>query len=146
MDKTSTGFENAIKKKEKNVLRSIFYDSENSDSSDSDNSIIPNQGKKNNNLECPIVVFTSEITGCEFQLIEDVKKGISVYKIDTIYRENVPKGKENVRFMINNELPYVIKKKDTLFKKETIFKNTIYSKGSNGDIEWTITNEKKVMS
>jgi len=77
MDKTSTGFENAIKKKEKNVLRSIFYDSENSDSSDSDNSIIPNQGKENNNLECSIVAFTSEITGCEFQLIEDVKKGIS---------------------------------------------------------------------
>jgi GLPGLI family protein len=82
----------------------------------------------------------------KYSLYIDVKKGISVYKIDTIYRENVPKGKENVRFMINNELPYVIKKKDTLYKKETIFKNTIYSKGLNGDIEWTITNEKKVIN
>ena len=77
MNETSNGFENFTSKKEKNVLRTIFYDSENSDSSDSDNSFISNQGKEKKNLECPIVAFTSEITGFEFQLIEDVKKGIS---------------------------------------------------------------------
>lgn len=83
----------------------------------------------------------------KYSLLIDLEKNQSIYKLDTLVRQNIPAGKEKVRFMINNNLSYVVKEnKNKYFKYEEIFKKDFYSDGDIKDIEWEITNEEKVIS
>lgn len=80
----------------------------------------------------------------KYSLLIDADKMESLYKLDTITRENIPVGKEKTMYMINNTLDYVIKKSvDTTFKVEKTFQREFYSTGTGKDIEWKITNESK---
>jgi GLPGLI family protein len=83
----------------------------------------------------------------KYSLLVNPDKMESLYKLDTITRENIPVGKEKAMFMINNNLDFVIKKaSDSIFKVEKIFQKDFYSSGTGKEIEWTITNETKIIN
>ena len=81
-----------------------------------------------------------------YTLYVDLKTNQSLYKLDTLI-VNKPKGKEDFNYQINHNLDYVIKdQSNNYFKHEKIFQRAFYSEGNLKDIEWEITNEKKVIS
>lgn len=83
----------------------------------------------------------------KYSLYINTETNESIYKLDTLIRENVPVGKEKVRFMVNNNLDYVVRDANgAYFKYEKIFQREFYSEGGLKDIDWDITNETKMIS
>jgi GLPGLI family protein len=83
----------------------------------------------------------------KYSLLVNPETGQSIYKFNTLVRENIPVGKERVEFTINDKTDFVIKEKGgAFFKQEMTFQREFYSQGDNKSIEWTITNETKTIS
>lgn len=81
----------------------------------------------------------------KYSLLIDLNSNQSIYMLDTII-VNKPKGKENVQYMVNDKLAYVIKNdKNNVKKYEEIFQRKFYSVGTVEDIEWVLTNETKTI-
>lgn len=82
----------------------------------------------------------------KYSLYIDLQSNQSIYKLDTIII-NKPAGTENVQYMVNDRLDFVIKKDANEVKKyEQIFQREFYSEGATEDIEWVLTDETKVIS
>lgn len=83
----------------------------------------------------------------KYSLQCNVETGESIYKLDTLVRENIPVGKEKVMYTVNDVIDFVIKEKEGNFlKQEKIFQREFYSEGNLETIEWQITNETKLIS
>jgi len=82
----------------------------------------------------------------KYSLYINLETNESIYKLDSLVI-NKKEGQENLNFMINSTLDYVIKdSKGKVFKYEQIFQREFYSEGNKTDIEWSLTNETKVIS
>lgn len=80
-----------------------------------------------------------------YTLYVNPKTNQSLYKFEKLLVKK-PKGQEKTNLQLNDELAYCIKTNSkNYYKFETLFEREFYSIGSMEDIEWEITNEKKVM-
>ena len=80
-----------------------------------------------------------------YTLYVNPKTNQSLYKFEKLLVKK-PKGQEKTNLELNDELAYCIKTNSKeYYKFETIFGRQFYSVGRMEDIEWEITNEKKVM-
>lgn len=81
-----------------------------------------------------------------YSLYVDLKTNKSFYKLDTLV-VNKPKGREAFNYQINHNLEFVVKDESNKFSKfEKIFQREFYSNGDLSNIEWDITDEKKVIA
>lgn len=79
-------------------------------------------------------------------LIVDPQTQRSIYKVDSLVMGTKPKGFEKARKMINDSIAYVIKESsDNVIKYEQIFQAQFYSKGSQQDLKWKITDKTQKM-
>ena len=82
----------------------------------------------------------------KYSLYINLETNESIYKLDTLI-VNKKEGQESMNFMINSNLDYVVKDKNgKVIKYEQIFERDFYSEGNLTDIEWSLTNETKVIS
>lgn len=79
-------------------------------------------------------------------LVVNLKTQQSIYKVDSLVMGKKPEGMENVRKMVNDSIAYVIKQSsENVIKFEKIFQREFYSKGSQEDLKWRITDETRGM-
>src|SRR5690606_4061619 len=82
----------------------------------------------------------------KYSLYINLETNESVYKLDTLV-VNKKEGQENMNFMINSNLDFVVKEKNgSVYKHEKIFQREFYSEGNQSDIEWELTEETKTIS
>jgi len=80
-----------------------------------------------------------------YTLYVNPRTGQSVFKFEDL-KVNKPKGQEVVELQLNDELDYCVKTNSkNYFKFEKLFKKPFYSNGTMKDLEWVITNEKKII-
>lgn len=81
-----------------------------------------------------------------YTLLINIKSRASIYYFDSLVF-NKPKGQEKSAVSIADEVKFCIKPiGNNTFKYETVMDQLFLSKGTVGDIEWIITNEKKVIN
>ncbi|MGX1025050.1 GLPGLI family protein [Psychroflexus sp. MBR-150] len=82
----------------------------------------------------------------KYSLYVNLETNESIYKLDTLV-VNKKEGQENMNFMINSNLDFVVKEKNgNVYKYEQIFQREFYSEGNLNNIEWKLTDETKTIS
>lgn len=81
-----------------------------------------------------------------FELLVDLKTKKTAYVFDTLI-VNKPVGREKRWMDVTDKISYVLKESSNQFyKKEEILDRKFFTKGTENDIVWEITNETKTIS